>query len=181
MLSEESAWIRMIKRTVANMRLINMNRIIISKTNKIRRNYSFKLLSRLISATTITIIRNHLITLQLLSILMDKHIRLLQETSIIFHSSNSNSNNNRNHSNISNFLKSRYLTNNHASHRNLPMPNQSSTTTITTELALIQKKLVSTLLAISSSFCFASSNNLSNPNKTLPKVHIFNNNHWCCL
>jgi len=160
------------------MRLINMNRIIISKTNKIRRNYSFKLLSRLISATTITIIRNHLITLQLLSILMDKHIRLLQETSIIFHSSNSNSNNNnRNHSNISNFLKSRFPTNNHALHRNLPMPNQSSTTTITIELALIPKKLVSTLLAISSSFCFASSNNLSNPNKTLPKVHIFNNNN----
>ena len=166
----------MIKRTVANMRLINMNRIIISKTNKIRRNYSFKLLSRLISATTITIIRNHLITLQLLSILMVKHIRLLQETSIIFLSSNNN-NSNRNHSNISNFLKSRYLTNNHALHRNLPMQNQSLTTTITTELALIPKKLVSTLLAISSSFCFASSNNLNNPNKTFPKVHIFNNNN----
>jgi len=167
----------MIKRTVANMRVINMNRIITSKTNKIKRNYSFQLLSRLISAiTTITIIRNHLITLQLLSILMVKHIRLLQETSIIFLSSNNN-NSNRNHSNISNFLKSRYLTNNHALHRNLPMQNQSLTTTITTELALIPKKLVSTLLAISSSFCFASSNNLSNPNKTLPKVHIFNNSN----
>lgn len=159
------------------MRVINMNRIIISKINRIQRNYSFQHRNRLIHATIIITITtlNHPITPRLLSIRMDRHILLLVETSIIFLSS-SNSNSNRNHNKTSNYLKSRFLINNQDSHRNLPMPNLSSITiTITTtELVLILKKLVSTLLAISSSFYFASSNNLSNHNKTPPKVLISN-------
>jgi len=153
------------------MRVINMNRIIISKINRIQRNYSFLHRNRLIHTTITTL--NHRITPRLLSILMDKHILLLVGTSIIF--LNSNSNSNRNHNKTSNYLKSQFLINNQDSHRNLPMRNLSSITIITTtELALILKKLVSTLLAISSSFYFASSNNLSNHNKTPPKVLIFN-------